>query len=175
MTRIVFIGLALLVTAAFASAQDARAPLGPGSRVRVYYSAERLPPDGALFTGSLVSIGDTLVVATDGGQVLRITPRDIDAFEVSRGRRAFPYWLPALTGAAGGALVYTLLPERRTRECQTCREEPDPIRRNFITAAGALVGTGVGVFVARSIAGEQWEPAARIRPTARGVAVSLRF
>lgn len=175
MLRLLLLSLVLVATAA--SAQETPPPVGPGTRVRILYLPESLPPDGAVFTGTLLSVSDTLVVDVDQGKTIRVVPRDVDAFEVSMGRRSFPYWLPALTAAAGGALTYAIFKDEATYvSCEPfCTLKLDSFRHAVYTGFGVLAGSGVGILVGRSLAAERWVPAARVSSAGWEAALTVRL
>ncbi len=166
------------VGAAPAIAQPSSVPIGPGTRVRVFFPPETLPPHGLVFSGALVSTGDTLVIDTDGGSTLRVAPRDLAGFDVSAGRRPFPYWVPALGAVAGLASGYGAAQEvARYQFCDLhgCLERQDKAKGRIIMATGLAVGALVGTYLGTHLSSERWVPVSRVAITVTGVALSARL
>ena len=176
MVRFALVVLALFVTEA--NAQAPVDPLGPGSRVRIYYSPEALPPSGAVFSGTLVSLGDTLVMDTDRGNRIRVSPTDLSGFDVSAGRPPFPYWLPVATAAAGGAAGYGISQTIPSDGCTFQPACPNSLatstgRVRIIVGTGLVVGAIVGAYVGTRLSAERWVPGSRLSVRGGGVTLSL--
>ena len=162
-------------------AQSAEDAVGVGTRVRVFLSPDALPPRGAVFTGHLAAVGDTLVIGTDGGSTIRVAPSDLSGFDVYAGRRSYPYWVPAVGGAVGFAGGYLVGRALSTFEvCSpigtTCREYYDEAKTRVITGVGLTVGALLGAYSGRVLAAERWDRrSVRALPTGDGVALSIRL
>ena len=160
-----------------ASAQTPVSVVGPGTRVRVFLSSDELPREGVQFVGALRSVGDTLVIATDGGSVVRVLPRDLAGFDVSAGRRPFPYWLPVVSAAVGFGAAYALVPALPASNCDgapSCPEGPN----NFeyaVLVAGPMLGAAAGAYLGSRLASERWVPVGRLAMTVRGLSWAVRL
>jgi hypothetical protein len=163
MGRFVLLWLVLSVSAA---AQDAPQPVEPGTRVRILYASEDLPVEGSVFTGTLRSVGDTLVMVADSGPVLQFSPRDLAGFDVSAGRRAFPYWLVGLgaaVGAGGGYLLGDALFEEEfvpINGLAGSRKRPPGFHMTIV--AGTTLGLVASAFVGTRWSAERWVPAGEL-------------
>ena len=176
--RALVIGLFALSLTQGAASQNApsdASALTSGTRVRVLYLPHRVPPDGAMFTGTLVSLGDTLTLSLDGGAgTIRLSPRDVDAFEVSAGRGRYPYWLPVATTAVATTAAWALIPRPPSLEtCGPfeCLGPSSAGGRTIGITVSAAVGLSAGLFAARGLASERWVPATRVFPTRGGASL----
>lgn len=173
--RIVVICLAAMVAVPVA-AQTSDA-LFPGSRVRVLFASDDLPLAGAVYTGVLEAVGDTLVMRADSGPRLRFQPGDLAGLDISAGRRPYPYWLVPLgaaAGAGGGYLLGDALFEevfvpvngflgRRER----------PLEFYMVIVAGATLGSVAAAYVGTRVSSERWVPAGRVGVGGSGVSWRL--
>ena len=175
--RRVLAALAVLL-AVPVGAQTPSSVVGPGTRVRVFLSSEDLPREGVQFVGALRSVGDTLVIATDGGSVIRVLPRDLAGFDVSAGREGFPVWLPFVGGVAGLGGALGVAPSLSNFTCANgfmCEERRNNLQYGFILLAGTTLGVLAGAYVGSRFASERWVPAGRLAVAGPGVSWTVRL
>lgn len=169
----------LCLFAAPVLAQDGPDAVRIGTRVRVFIGSDVLPPDGVQFVGSLQAVGDTLVIATDGGSLVRVLPRELAGFDVSGGRRPFPYWVVA-TGAAAGfgggyALGKSVSEEEFCTSFGLCARRRNDLKFYVPIIVGTAFGAVVTSFVGGRLSAEQWVPAGRLSVEGAGVRWAVRL
>ena len=131
------------------------AEVSPGARIRF-----RAPPAVATRTKATVleRHGDTLRVGPERGSPFDVPIRTLTTLEISRGKNR---WEGAKVGAiwsAGFYALYALAIASGGDSCDgraTCAATNDPTAGELIgfTAAGSLVGAGIGAIIGR----EKWE------------------
>ena len=177
--RIGLVLISLFLATSQALAQNGPV-LEPGTRVRATVPSDVLPPDGGVFVGTLVSVGDTLVIQTESGAVTRLTPDMLVGLDVSDGPPSLPYWMPAAGAGLGLAVGVPLA--LAVVEAPSCAAFCVPARgasnwkleRGIVIGGSATIGLLLGAVVARAQSREQWRPARRVRVAASPGAVSLR-
>ena len=176
MRALLYAALILAVVLGDATAQERTRPVEvrEGARVRVLYPTDVLSPGEGTFTGVLVSLGDTLVLKTDEGNTIRVVPRDIVGFDVSTGRRPFPYWVPAAGGALGLAAGHVLARgvDRSRRTCAGCGGGLADATARVVLGTGVVAGVLAGVLVGRRMASDRW---VSVSGLGSGVRMSVRF
>jgi len=158
--------LVLIAVVGSLPAQEQATPLRPGTRVRVTIPCEAAPrpaaPPGALcpVTGQLVNArADSLRIARDGATT-GYSWSAVRRLEVSRGHRGH-----RLAGAAAGLLVgggvsYLVLHSGGSTSLCDRSANQDAMSASEclgLTAAGALVGAGLGAILGGVIRSERWQ------------------